>query len=106
MQKEKNNRTGDILNSLDNIKKAEAPPFFYTRLQARMEKGQRTNGKKGWIFQPVYAVAMLVLLLAVNAAILFQHKEDTAVVNSDNEDIQTIASAYNLNDNLLYDINQ
>jgi hypothetical protein len=30
----------DILNSLDHIKKAEAPPYFYSQLLNRMEKEQ------------------------------------------------------------------
>ena len=106
MKKEKNNKAEEILNSLDGIRKMEAPDFFFTRLKARMQKGKEFTGNRRWILRPVYAVVMLALLLAINAAMLFQRDDDVNVANTDNDDLQTIASAYNLNDNSLYDINQ
>lgn len=108
MPKEINSKTEQILNSLDNIKKAEAPDFFFTRLKARMEEEQGFIQRKKWFLQPAYAVTMLILLLAINALILFhRNKNDinTNVANIENDSSQTITSAYNMNDNLLYDIN-
>ena len=32
------NRADQILNSFDGIQPSEVPPFFYTRLKARMER--------------------------------------------------------------------
>lgn len=109
MKKERNNKVEKIFNSLDGIRKIEAPDFFFTRLKARIQKEQEFTTKRKWVLRPVYAVAMLSLLLVVNAAILFQGNDKDANVNTtndENESLQTVASAYNLNDNLLYDINQ
>jgi hypothetical protein len=108
MMKEINNKTEQILSSLDNIKRTEAPDFFFTRLKARMEREQGFIQKKKWFLRPLYAMVMLLLLLAINVVILFQgHNNDvnTNVANIENDSYQTIASAYNMNDNLLYDIN-
>lgn len=113
MKKEIKKKTEEIFNSLNDIRKVEAPVFFYTRLKARMLDHQpmRENEifakKRKWILQPAYAVAMLLLLLAVNALIFFQrNNNDTNTANADNESQQTIVSSYAMNDNLLYDINQ
>ena len=34
-----NNKTEEILNSLDGLQRATSLDFFYTRLRAKMEKG-------------------------------------------------------------------
>ncbi len=113
MEKEINKKTEKILNSLDGFRKVEAPDFFYTRLKARMSEFQPVEEKElpakksKWILQPVYVVAMLVLLLVVNAVVFFQPAQnDVSTANTENDSQQTIASSYAMNDNLLYDINQ
>jgi hypothetical protein len=115
MKKERNSKAEEILNSLDGIRKMEAPDFFFTRLGARMivqnqgsNKEQNFSRDRKWILRPVYAVAMLTLLVVVNAVILFQRNDNDVTfntINADDESQQTIASAYIMNDNLLYDIN-
>ena len=97
----------DILGSLDGIQKAVAPDFFYTRLRARMEKGYTSVGSKSWILRPVYAMAALVVVILINAAVIFNGqntKEDTV---ADTDTLQSVAAEYALNDNStsLYDLN-
>ena len=83
------------LKSLEGMQEAETDPFFYTRLKARMEK---ENSSEGWSFplKPVWLVSMLVLVLFVNAFFLVtqvkQNKETTAPGTS----LQGFASGYDL----------
>jgi hypothetical protein len=105
--KERNSNTEKILEGLDGIKRMPAPDFFYTRLKARMEKAEGAAGNRKWILRPVVIIAALLLLLAVNVTTILQHdNEENNITNTDNETTQTLASAYQLNDNSSYDINQ
>ena len=107
MDTERNKKTGLIFNSLDGISRATAPDFFYTRLKARMEKDTDQNKKPTWIVRPVYVLATLLLILAVNV-IVFLKNGDEVVVADDNETAQqSIAAEYSLIDsNPMYDLNQ
>jgi hypothetical protein len=55
------------LQSLDGVKRAQANPFLFTRIKARMDK--RANGWE-WIFsfvsRPAIAVAIILLVMVVN----------------------------------------
>ena len=105
------NRTEEILNSLDGIHRAMAPDFFYTRLKARLEKGTLPSAEKHWALRPIYAVIALVVVLLINAAVLFTQtgnstSQEIATV-SDSDNIQTLASEYSVTDaGSLYDLNQ
>lgn len=108
MNAEKNKRLDEILESLDTVKKATAPDFFYSRLMARMEKTLPENNKRVWLLKPVYAVAILILILAINAVVFFSSKNDeSASIVNENETLQqSIASEYSLADNnSIYDFN-
>lgn len=109
MKREKDNRTENILNSLDGIKRMNAPDFFYTRLKAKMTSRQY-GGQKIKVLRPVYAIALLILIIVFNVISFFRetvNHEQTANVNTESENTQTIASAYHLDDNSSsYELNQ
>lgn len=105
MKKQAHNKTDEILNSLDGIKKMQAPDFFYTRLKAKMDTSPPAR-QSNKTLRPVYVIAFLALLIAFNlVSLIKQNNEQNNGVNAD-ENSQTIASAYNLDDNLSYDLNQ
>lgn len=64
----------EALKSLDGIQRAEPSPFFYTRLMARIEKKERNVWEtlSGVVSRPVVAFATLVLILFLNAVVLFR----------------------------------
>ena len=102
MKPQDHKKTEEILGSLDGLKRATAPDFFYTRLRARMEKelGKEPNAtRRPWVLRPVYAVIALLIVLLLNAAVIFQGNagEDTAVA-SEADTYQTIAAEYSIND--------
>lgn len=104
MENNRNNRIDEVLGSLDNVQRATAPDFFYTRLKARMEKELVAEPRKLWALRPVYILGVLLVVLAVNAAIIFKGSSETAP--SDTETMQSIASEYRINSNLTYEINE
>lgn len=105
MENKRNNQIEEIIGSLDNVKRATAPDFFYTRLKARMENELVTKPRRSWILQPVYILGVLLVVLAVNAAVLLKGSStDTTIPETDT--MQSIASEYSINSNLTYEINQ
>lgn len=105
MSTDKNKKIEDILASLDGVGRVSAPDFFYTRLKARMEKELVAEPKRSWILKPVFAFSALILILAVNAVLIFSEaKPATSITETDY--IQSAASAYSINTNLTYEINQ
>jgi hypothetical protein len=108
MNNNRNSKIEDILGSLDGVKKASAPDFFYTRLKARMEKGLEPEPKRPWLLRPAFALTVLAGVLMVNAAVIFQKTDTAETAINDAEQFQSIAAEYSLNDNntILFDINQ
>jgi hypothetical protein len=67
------------LRLLDSVP-SQAPPFFYTRLKARMES-QAAPRWEQWILRqvrPVLAVAAVTVLLLVNLYCVYKASEETA----------------------------
>ncbi len=109
MNKERNSKVEEILGSLDGVKRASMPAFFYTRLKARMET---PAPQRPWMLRPVYALAALVVVLLINAAVILKedHSNDnnTVAATTDTDTLQSIAAEYSLNDNnaVLFEMNQ
>ena len=110
MNTHKNKKTEEILSSLDGLKKAIAPDFFYSRLRARMEREILPAATKpGKVLRPVYALAGLAVVLLLNVAVIFTKNNSGETLSSSNESetLQTIAAEYNLNDvSSIYDLNE
>lgn len=114
MYNDQNMKIDEILSSLDNCQRASVPDFFYTRLKARMEKGQelRSATQRPLVLRPVFALVALAAVIIINAFVIFQkdaksnNGNNTAL--SETESLQSIAAEYSLNDNntILFDINQ
>lgn len=66
------NKVKSTLESLEGISPAEAPDFFYTRLQARMEAELlHSNGPLAWVTNLKTSLAVLGLLMVLNVTSLF-----------------------------------
>lgn len=109
-----NNRTEEILNSLDGINRSPAPDFFYTRLKARM-LARHSGGERGvarpqaWYLRPVFITAGLLLVLALNAFVFLQNKNNDEVTTVDENETaqQSVAAEYSVAGNtILYDLTQ
>jgi hypothetical protein len=72
MQEKFNQKIEETMRSLDGIEKATPRPFFFTRLEARMQ-----NEKSIWeeissfVAKPMVAFACILLVVIINAAVIF-----------------------------------
>jgi hypothetical protein len=87
------NLLDEYLETVKGMKEAETPPFFYTRLSARIQKQQ------DWALplKPAWLVAGLLVLLAVNAGIVISRYTQPLQNNvTGNTSLQNFASGYDL----------
>ncbi len=105
MNNDRNTRIEQILESLDASQRVSAPDFFYTRLKARMQRGQEKGKSGAGVFRPAYALIALTIVLIINISIILKGEKTTDINISDTETAQSIAAEYSLNDNNnMYDL--
>jgi hypothetical protein len=75
-------KTEAILNSLEGVQKASPAHFFFTRVQARLQKEEITLWGRfaGFITKPAVALATLFLIFLLNAAALFYQQKTSVSV--------------------------
>jgi hypothetical protein len=59
------------LQSLEGLKRADPMPFFYTRLEARMERELVKPQTMSWQIRPVWAYSSLAAAILLNVATIF-----------------------------------
>jgi hypothetical protein len=114
MDTRKNIPAEELLNSLDGCQRATVSPYFYTRLKAKMQSLQDREmpmTKSSWIVRPAYAFSLIIIVLLINAVVIFRGNGDTQSSNqgsySEIDNLQSMASEYSLADNNnLYFTNQ
>ena len=77
----------NTLQSLDGIKRAEANPFLFTRIKARMQKQSGWENLISFISKPAVALAVLIIVMAINGLTLFNTPADNS--NTGNESFAT-----------------
>lgn len=60
------------LNSTDGAGRASPKPYLFTRLKARLDRGQESSWEKAarFIARPVVALAGLCLVISINALVI------------------------------------
>lgn len=72
----------EALASVDNVNRAEAKPYLFTRINARMSKGTESAWEKaGWfIARPAVAFTGLCLIILINAMVFtFSNSSDEEI---------------------------
>lgn len=93
------------MTSIDTLQRAEAPAFFYTRLQARLEQPQRPRG--AWLLaitRPAVSFTTLALLVALNVAVIIRYvraSKSTGTAQAASG-LQQFAAMYNLDGTSLF----
>ena len=91
MQKNINHKIQETLNSLEGIEKASARPFFFTRLEARMNNEKNIWGRvSSFVARPVIAFACICFIIMVNAAVILSSEKSNAVSAGQNDEIATV----------------
>lgn len=98
-------RIEEMLNSLDDIQRAKPQPYFYTRLKARLGRDQKEwGGIAGFISRPVYALAMICVVLLMNTWIVVRESNiDTKKGSSLQATTDQLPDEYNVAVNSFYD---
>ncbi|MBS1640958.1 MAG: hypothetical protein JST94_00385 [Bacteroidetes bacterium] len=104
MNTELQNKIENTINSFDGMQRAEMPPFFQTRLIARLLKENEINNTNWFtVKKPVWIMAVLAVLLIANTVMLTQENKFAKSINKKTEStLQSFASEYNLSSTTNY----
>ena len=102
-----NNKEDKILNSLEGLRKAAAPDFFYTRLTGRMRREIEPKRKPIFLLRPAFVTSALMLVLLVNVFSIMRfnavpHQKAT-VHSNEPATLDAFADAYNMNTSSVYE---
>ena len=103
--RENDQRIDRILGSLDEMQKASAPDFFYTRLTGRMQRELEAKRRPSFVLKPVFITAALSIVLLLNIFFLTQENKKPVkdTVAKEPATIEAFAKAYDLNGSSLYE---
>ena len=80
----------EAMQSLDGIEKASPAPYFFTRLEARMQREKSAWERiSSFVAKPVVAFVCICLIIVVNAAVILS---STAIVNSSSQNSELATS--------------
>lgn len=87
------------LNSLDHVCRVGPGPFFYTRVQTRLARKERTIWEtiSAFIAQPAVAFTVICLIISMNSLVILQRESAPAITEqngslpADESDVDTIA---------------
>lgn len=73
------NEVERTLNSLDGMSRAEASPFFFTRLTAKMESAPLSYWTRAMAFlaQPAVSLSILFFFLLLNGYLVFSSLQES-----------------------------
>lgn len=79
----------EVMNSLDDVKSAEANPFLYNKILNKLGSGEME-------YAPMKLVWLAAASFALLAVLNFQAIKKTGSGSNNRTEVQEIASAYNL----------
>jgi hypothetical protein len=81
----------DAMHSIDGIEKASPAPYFFTRLEARMQAKKNVWEKiTVFVAKPSMAFACICLIIMINAIVIFSSSNNKKEVAAQNTEIATI----------------
>jgi len=100
MKNNKEQKVQQIFDSISGISPTEIPPYFYTRLRARMEREQSLE-KTFFLARPAFFISSLCIILAVNIIFLMSQKHMEKPAG--HPGIESFAAAYGLENKSVYE---
>ena len=77
-------RIEETLESLNGIRRAEANPFLYTRIQARLKQpGSVLEQVVMFSGRPAFAFLVLLIVLVTNLTVMLKGNEDTSTAKQE-----------------------
>lgn len=103
MEEELNKQINKVMQSLDGTVKASPAPFFFTRLEARMEREKSSWEKiSSFVAKPVVALACICLVIMINMAVIFSSPNSQNSPDQQTSDLAT-TDEYNLVSSTFYE---
>lgn len=91
MQEKFNDKVEDAMHSIDGINKASPAPFFFTRLEAGMQREKNIWEKiTSFVTQPAIAFACIFLVIMVNAFVIFSSSNLNKAVTQQSNELATV----------------
>ncbi|MDP4283360.1 MAG: hypothetical protein Q8891_02980 [Bacteroidota bacterium] len=91
MQENINKKIEDAMHSIDGIEKSSPSPFFFTRLEARMQKEKNIwETLTSFITKPVIAFACICLVIMINAFVIFSSSNTDSTVTQQTNQLATV----------------
>jgi hypothetical protein len=86
-----NKKIHEVMQSLEGVEKATPRPFFFTHLEARMQREKsRWETISSFLSKPVVAFACICLVIVINAAVIFS---SSSLKNSSDQQNTELATA-------------
>ena len=91
MQELFNKKIEEAMHSIDDMDKASLSPYFFTRLEARMQK-QKNVWEKAFSFatRPSITIPCICLILTINAVVIFSSAGKENGVSPQNSELATV----------------
>ena len=96
---------GKTLQSIDGISRADMPPFFYTRLQAQLDKRAAARDPFWLVLtKPAVSLVTLSLLVILNIAAIryYIRSSSNQTLSQPSSGIQQFAQEYDLDGSTVY----
>ena len=91
MQEDLNKKVEDAMNSLDGIQRASPNHFFFTRLEARMQRETGAWDKiSSFVAKPIVAFACICLVVMINAAVIFSSTDSQKNIKAQSNELATV----------------
>jgi len=95
MDQHLNKKIDKAMQSLNGIEKASPRHFFFTRLEARMQKQKsRWEVLSSFLAKPVVAIACICLIIMINATVILSSTNLNTSSDQQNNELAT-ADEYN-----------
>jgi hypothetical protein len=92
-----------VLNSLEGMQTASPGPYFFTRVQARLNVAEKTVWEKvsSYMARPAVAIAIVLSVILMNAVAVIHEKSDPSSLVDQSE--QSVYEDFNVAANTFYD---
>jgi hypothetical protein len=88
--------TDNILNSINGLKRAEAPDHFYAGIRAKMQRQMPEEKPRAFILRPAFITSVLFVFLLGNIAVLSFNRTTEKTTIQTTTGAQAFAQEYNL----------
>lgn len=103
MEEKSSKKIDEVMQSLNGVEKASPSPFFFTRLEARMEREKSSWEKiSSFVAKPVVAFACICLVIMINAWVIFSSRNSQNSTDQQTSELAT-TDEYNLVSSTFYE---